>query len=148
MESFYYRFISEVNASARAHVAALGGNALLCHAIVPQESGGRAYRNHSYTLMSVIGDAVMVDYQSEAPVGVDVPLSADDLEDYGEVEEYEEEEERQGLGMGMGLGMGVGLGPREISPELADYGFLQDGELRRADSLNTVGSELSMEKCR
>ena len=39
LESFYYRFISEVNASARAHVAALGGNALLCHAIVPQESG-------------------------------------------------------------------------------------------------------------
>jgi hypothetical protein len=66
-ESFYYRFVSEVNACARAHVAALGGNALLCHAIVPQESGGRAYRSHTYTLMSVIGDAVLVDYQQERP---------------------------------------------------------------------------------
>jgi hypothetical protein len=31
MESFYYLFIAEVNACARAQVAALGGNALLCH---------------------------------------------------------------------------------------------------------------------
>ena len=31
MESFYYLFVSEVNACARAQVKALGGNALLCH---------------------------------------------------------------------------------------------------------------------
>jgi len=29
--SFYYNMISEANAVARAHVAALGGNALLCY---------------------------------------------------------------------------------------------------------------------
>ena len=35
MESFYYLFVSEVNACARAQVAALGGNALLCHRCHP-----------------------------------------------------------------------------------------------------------------
>ena len=37
MESFYYLFITEVNASARAQVAALGGNALMCHRYVRKE---------------------------------------------------------------------------------------------------------------
>ena len=32
--SFFYLFMSEVNAAARTHVAALGGNALLCHRFV------------------------------------------------------------------------------------------------------------------
>lgn len=31
MGSFYYLMISEANAVARAHVAALGGNALICY---------------------------------------------------------------------------------------------------------------------
>jgi hypothetical protein len=31
MGSFYYLMLSEAGAMARAHVAALGGNALLCY---------------------------------------------------------------------------------------------------------------------
>lgn len=61
LDSFFYGFFSEVNAIARAHVAALGGNALLCHRVVLQESGGRMYRNQAYNLVSVTGDAVLVD---------------------------------------------------------------------------------------
>lgn len=37
-------FLSEIHAVARAHVAALGGNALLCYRLVTQETGGRVYR--------------------------------------------------------------------------------------------------------
>jgi hypothetical protein len=37
-------FLSEIHAVARAHVAALGGNALLCYRLVTQETGGRVHR--------------------------------------------------------------------------------------------------------
>eukprot|EP01038_Epipyxis_sp_PR26KG_P009930 gene9930-13358_t len=60
--AFFYLFISEANAVARSQVAALGGNALLCHRLIPQESGGRVSRNQVYNMLSVTGDAVLVDY--------------------------------------------------------------------------------------
>lgn len=60
--SFFHLLLSEVNAVARAHVAALGGNALLCHNLVPQEAGGKASRNQGYTMFSVTGDAVLLEF--------------------------------------------------------------------------------------
>ena len=33
--------------------------------MVPQESGGRSYRNQTYVMMSVVGDAVQVEYVPE-----------------------------------------------------------------------------------
>ena len=126
-ESFYYRFVSEVNACARAHVAALGGNALLCHAIVPQESGGRAYRSHTYTLMSVIGDAVLVDYQQERAGGghLNTARRDDDDDDYDD-DNGDRDDDDGGDSGGGGGGGGVSLHPEQ---------------LRRADS---AGSELSL----
>lgn len=35
----------QVHAVIRAHVAALGGNALLSYRLLPQESGGKIYKN-------------------------------------------------------------------------------------------------------
>ena len=61
-ETFLYSLIAEANAVSRAHVAALGGNALLCHRLVPQESGGRTYRNMTYHMFSVTGDAVLLEH--------------------------------------------------------------------------------------
>lgn len=60
--SFFFLLLSEVNAIARAHVAALGGNALLCHRLVPQEAGGKASRNQGYTMFSITGDAVLLEF--------------------------------------------------------------------------------------
>ncbi|CAM9245284.1 unnamed protein product, partial [Chrysoparadoxa australica] len=39
--TFFQRFIIEVNSVMRAHVASLGGNALLCYSMRTQESGGK-----------------------------------------------------------------------------------------------------------
>jgi hypothetical protein len=62
LDAFFYQFLSEVNATARSHVAALGGNALLCRKVVLQESGGRMYRNQSYNLVSITGDVAYVEH--------------------------------------------------------------------------------------
>ena len=35
---------------------------LVPHRVVPQESGGRSFRNQTYIMISVAGDAVLVDY--------------------------------------------------------------------------------------
>ena len=35
---------------------------LTLHRVVPQESGGRSFRNQTYIMISVAGDAVLVDY--------------------------------------------------------------------------------------
>ena len=59
LPSFYHVLISEANAAARAQVAALGGNALLCYKISPQESGGRI-GTQTYNLLSCSGDAVCI----------------------------------------------------------------------------------------
>ena len=38
--------------------------------VIPQESGGRSYRNQTYVMMSVVGDAVLVEYdQSSTAAG-------------------------------------------------------------------------------
>lgn len=39
------RVPAQVHAVMRAHVAALGGNALLSYRLLPQESGGKVYKN-------------------------------------------------------------------------------------------------------
>ena len=61
LEPFFFMLISQAQAVTRAQVAALGGNALLCHKLVPQESGGKMYRNQVYNIMSVSGDAVFLE---------------------------------------------------------------------------------------
>ncbi len=60
--SFFHLFALEVNAVVRAHVAALGGNAMLCYSLKPQESGGKVYNNQVYNMLSISGDVVCVEY--------------------------------------------------------------------------------------
>ena len=79
--SFFYTFVSEANvyikiymycflykiyvdcnqAVARAHVASLGGNALLLHRMIPQESGGRLSRNQVRSIEGRHLTAIYVD---------------------------------------------------------------------------------------
>lgn len=70
--SFAYLLLSEVNALARAHVAALGGNALLCYSLTPQEAGGRVSRNQGFTMFSATGDAVLLEFHMDVPRPTDL----------------------------------------------------------------------------
>lgn len=59
--TFLYLFLSEVDSATRAQVSSLGGNALLCHRIVPVESGSGVSRNQAYNMVSVYGDVVLTE---------------------------------------------------------------------------------------
>jgi hypothetical protein len=61
LEQFFFVFLSEACAVVRSQVTALGGNALLCHHMYPQES---TRRGQQYKMISITGDAVLLDFDS------------------------------------------------------------------------------------
>ena len=56
--SFFYTFLLQAQAIARAHVGALGGNALISFRM-KRDSGG--LKNQAYNLISLSGDAVLIE---------------------------------------------------------------------------------------
>lgn len=58
--AFYHLFVNEAIAIVRAHVRSLGGNAMLTFRLVPIESS-QLYRNQVYNMISITGDAVMIE---------------------------------------------------------------------------------------
>ena len=57
--AFYLSFLHQALALSKAHVEGLGGNALLSYRVVRRESGGGG-KTHTYSLVSLTGDAVVV----------------------------------------------------------------------------------------
>ena len=55
--------------------------------MVPQESGGRSYRNQTYIMISVAGDAVFVEYDSPPGDAICVGEGASDDSDAPEGDE-------------------------------------------------------------
>ncbi|CAM9828810.1 unnamed protein product, partial [Phaeothamnion confervicola] len=64
---FFQVFMTEVNAVVRAHVAALGGNAMLSYRLRPQESGGKTSKNVLYNMITVSGDAAVIEPDGSLP---------------------------------------------------------------------------------
>lgn len=62
--AFHHLFLSEAIAIVRAHVRSLGGNAMLTFRLVPIESS-QLYRNQVYNMISITGDAVMIEREAD-----------------------------------------------------------------------------------
>lgn len=66
LSSFYHQFLYEVNQIVKAHVLAVGGNAVICYQIVTRDSGNVAnLESQEYIVVNVSGDIVKLGESKE-----------------------------------------------------------------------------------
>jgi len=107
--------INEVNTCAKNHVMSIGGNALLSYKLQAQESGGRAYRNQTYTIYTLTGDVALVLYDSAKLHGAGVTSTHESI------------------------GAGANIGIRLPSPTIATDAALER-DSHRSNSIDGAGS--------
>ncbi|XP_019619717.1 PREDICTED: C2 domain-containing protein 5-like isoform X5 [Branchiostoma belcheri] len=95
MNGVVHKFLLEVQAILRAHVSALGGNALLSHTVSQVVLLDNPNRNQGQCLLNVSGDAACVVYYGDQILPVSVPFSLAAIADRSPIAKFSPKEAKR-----------------------------------------------------
>ncbi|XP_078671239.1 C2 domain-containing protein 5-like isoform X7 [Branchiostoma floridae x Branchiostoma belcheri] len=95
MNGVVHKFLLEVQAILRAHVSALGGNALLSHTVSQVVLLDNPNRNQGQCLLNVSGDAACVVYYGDQVLPVSVPFSLAAIADRSPIAKFSPKEAKR-----------------------------------------------------